>query len=84
MVLAGLLGRVVDHALEAGYRWLLISGLEERQAFYERLGFRAIAPAVRSGQALYVPMILDTTALPDAILTDLERWRRTRRKENRL
>ncbi len=84
MVLAGLLGQVLEHALEAGYRWLLISGLEERQAFYERLGFRAIAPAVRSGQAVYVPMVLDTTALPEAILTDMERWRRTRRQENRL
>lgn len=84
MVLAGLLGRVLEHALEEGYRWLLISGLEERQAFYERLGFRAIAPAAMSGRAAYVPMVLDTTALPEAILTDMERWRRTRRQQNRL
>jgi GNAT superfamily N-acetyltransferase len=84
MVLAGLLGRVLEHALEAEYRWLLISGLQERKPFYERLGFRAIAPGVRSGQALYVPMVLDTTVLPEAILTDMDRWRRTRRQENRL
>lgn len=76
MALAGLLGRVFEIATEEGYRWLLISGLKERIGFYERLGFVAIGPGVESGKVMYVPMVMDVRTAPQAIVTDMERWRR--------
>jgi GNAT superfamily N-acetyltransferase len=76
MVLAGLLGRVLEVARTENWNWLLISGLRERLALYERLGFNAIGPAVQSGQAWYVPMVLDVNAVPATIVADYEAWLR--------
>jgi len=76
MVLAGLLGRVLQLALDEGYRWLLISGLRERMKFYARLGFVAIGPPVESGRAFYAPMVMDVGRVPEEIAADFERWRR--------
>src|SRR5262249_13960332 len=51
---------------------IVISGRVEERAMYYSLGFRALGPAVRSGDAEYEPMAVK--------LTDLEaqamRWRR--------
>lgn len=79
MALAGLLGRVLEVAREEGWRWLLISGLRERAAFYERLGFTAIGPAVRSGEAWYAPMVMDVAAAPANIEREYAAWRQRSR-----
>lgn len=76
MVIAGLLGRVILHALEAGYPTLLISGISERVELYRKLGFRALGPAVSDGKAAFVPMALRVTDLPESIRVDISRWRR--------
>ena len=67
----GLLWAVYDYALQLGYQYLAISGLRERQAMYERMGFRPLGEPVPRGQAYFVPMLLR--------LSDLgERAQRTR------
>jgi hypothetical protein len=49
----------------------VISGLQERQPMYERLGFKPLGGPVRRGQAYFVPMLLRLSELS-------ERARRTR------
>lgn len=54
-VLGGLLFSVLQHARDR-YHDVYISGVAKRVAMYERLGFRALGPAVASGSAAFVPM----------------------------
>ncbi|BDQ34663.1 GNAT family N-acetyltransferase [Pseudodesulfovibrio portus] len=44
--------------LERGVDTIVISGIEEQKATYEKIGFKAVAPAVRCGEAFYYPMIM--------------------------
>jgi hypothetical protein len=37
--------------------FVVISGIVQQQRMYRRLGFRPLGPAVRSGNAEFVPMI---------------------------
>lgn len=62
MVLAGLLWRVYEHAVDNGYSHLLISGIAERAAMYGRMGFSALGPAVPDGEASFVPMVMPVGA----------------------
>jgi len=78
MVLAGLLGNMVEEAFAAGYGTLLISALADRMEMYERFGFSALGPPVESGSAIFVPMALKLSELPRQMLTDIARWRRRR------
>lgn len=80
MVLAGLLARVLEVARAEDWRWLLISGLRERVTLYQRLGFFSIGPAVQSGEAWYVPMVLDVSAVPATIAADYDAWRRRQQR----
>lgn len=75
MALAGLLGHVLKTAREEGFAWLLISGLRERMGFYERLGFVAIGPPVRSGEAWYAPMVMEVAQAPEKIEREFAKWR---------
>src|SRR5262249_38363377 len=45
-----------------------ISGLTQRRGLYERLGLQAIGPAVESGKASFIPMLMDLTRLAPAVL----------------
>jgi N-acetylglutamate synthase-like GNAT family acetyltransferase len=76
MLMAGLLGRMVLTAMEQGHDVLLISGVEERVALYERLGFRKLGPAIPEGNAAFYPMALKLDDLPDAIRRDIALYRR--------
>lgn len=76
MLLANLLGRVLEAARAERWSWLLISGLRERQRFYERLGFTALGPAVQSGNAWYTPMAMNMASIPEKMLHDYGAWRR--------
>lgn len=66
-VFAGLLAKVLEEVRNAGAATLLISGVEERAGMYEKLGFRALGPAVAQGAARFVPMALSLDALPERI-----------------
>lgn len=59
MVLAGLFWQVYAAAVKDGRSHMLISGVSERREMYESLGFRELGPAVRSGEASYIPMALE-------------------------
>jgi predicted N-acetyltransferase YhbS len=54
-VMIGLLWTALVHARE-NYDDVYISGVEVRVPLYERLGFRALGPAVPDGTAAFVPM----------------------------
>lgn len=57
-VLAGLLWQAYDHAVSGGYSHLLISAISTREAMYQKLGFHPLGPAVRDGEASFVPMLM--------------------------
>ncbi len=66
-VFAGLLARLLEELRQAGAATLLISGVEHRVAMYEKMGFRALGPAVPQGAARFVPMALSLDSLPERI-----------------
>lgn len=66
-VFAGLLAKLLEELREAGAATLVISGLEQRRAMYERLGFRAIGEPVPQGAARFIPMALPLHELPERI-----------------
>jgi N-acyl-L-homoserine lactone synthetase len=76
IIFAGITWVIYQHAMEQGYRYILISGLLQRRRMYERMGFRAFGRIVRKGAADFIPMLLDLSALPEQIRMDLDRWRR--------
>ena len=75
-VFAGLMWVLYQYARRTGYSQVVISGLLDRQSLYEHMGFRPLGPAVQSGDAQFVPMILTLSDLPEAIQQDIERWQR--------
>jgi aspartate aminotransferase-like enzyme len=60
----GLIWSLYEYARSHRYTHLFISGVEERLALYQRLGFVALGPAVASGKASFVPMVLTIGQLP--------------------
>ncbi len=72
-VFAGLLYAVFRYAAAGRYSHLLISGLQERRTMYERLGFRALGPAVGSGNAQFIPMAVELGRIP---VQTIERFRK--------
>jgi N-acyl-L-homoserine lactone synthetase len=83
MVFAGLLWHVQEYARERGYTHLLISGYVRRVSIYERLGFRALGPPVRSGNVEYVPMVVPLADMPARILREIEIMRKHFRRAER-
>jgi predicted N-acetyltransferase YhbS len=63
LVLAGLLWSMFEFA-NRRYTDVFISGVVERAGMYERLGFRALGPAVRCGMAEFIPMSLKLPVEP--------------------
>jgi aspartate aminotransferase-like enzyme len=79
-ILAGLLWQVGNYARKNHFSDLLISGIVERVPMYEKIGFKAMGPAVPSGAASFVPMRLSIESA-GARLASRERlygarWRR--------
>ena len=73
IVFSGLALVVLRHARREGYSHLLISGVAGRRRMYERMGFVALGPAVRSGESEFLPMAARLDDLPERILRDAER-----------
>ncbi|NOX53395.1 MAG: GNAT family N-acetyltransferase, partial [Planctomycetes bacterium] len=80
LVFAGLIWTLYQYARHQGYSHFLISGLTERMRLYERFGFRALGPPKRSGQAEYVPMVLDLRELPADVWRDIASWQQRLRR----
>jgi len=70
----GLVWKIYEDARRRGYTHFFISGVEERRALYERLGFEALGPAVRSGSASFIPMMLELQELPEPLLRVKRLW----------
>ncbi len=73
-VFFGLLWSVYEHALANGYTHLFISGLQEREVLYKRLGFEALGAPVTSGRASFIPMILTIGQLPEKLRRVKHLW----------
>jgi hypothetical protein len=65
LVLGGLLWALHQHVSQTNCTHLFISGLEERLELYLGLGFEALGPAILSGRARYVPMMLSQARLEE-------------------
>jgi len=76
VVFPGLIWSVYEYAGGGGYRYIVMSGLLERQGMYEKMGFRQLGQAVRKGAAFFVPMLVDLLELPKTVQQDRDRWRR--------
>jgi aspartate aminotransferase-like enzyme len=74
LVFAGLIWTLYEYA-RARYTHLLISGVQNRVTLYEKFGFRPLGPAVQSGHAEFVPMVMDLSELPPEIRRDMMRWK---------
>lgn len=74
LVLAGLLYAVLKHAYSGGYSHVIISGVQKHLQMYERLGFRAIGPAVIRGKAAFTPMALCIRDIPLRTVNRFRRW----------
>ena len=70
----GLIWSLYEYARSHGYTHLYISGVEERLPLYQRLGFVALGPAVASGKASFVPMVLTIGQLPVKIQRVKQLW----------
>jgi aspartate aminotransferase-like enzyme len=57
-VFFGLIWLIYEHSRQNGYTHLYISGIEDRLPLYRQLGFEPLGPAVRCGQANFVPMVV--------------------------
>jgi aspartate aminotransferase-like enzyme/GNAT superfamily N-acetyltransferase len=73
-VFSGLLWALREHARRLGHTRLLISGLEARVPLYEKLGFRALGPAVACGRAAFVPMTLELDRPPESLRRTIRLW----------
>lgn len=60
----GLIWFLYEHIKKNDYTHLYISAVVDRLDLYERLGFVALGPAVASGGASFVPMVLTVGQLP--------------------
>ncbi|MBI4890207.1 MAG: hypothetical protein HY821_06240 [Acidobacteria bacterium] len=74
LVIAGLLTCMFRDIVRAGAACLVISGVTTRVPMYERMGFRALGPAVPQGNAAFVPMVLRLADLPPQIRRGIERF----------
>jgi|GEM_PF-1150227 len=77
----GLLWAAYDYALQQGHQYLAISGLRERQAMYERMGFQPLGEPVQRGHAYFVPMLLRLSELGDRAQQTRDGLARTMRRE---
>lgn len=53
-----LMHHMATDLIQRGVDTVLISGIKQHKRTYEKLGFKAVGEAVKSGQALYYPMIM--------------------------
>jgi aspartate aminotransferase-like enzyme/N-acyl-L-homoserine lactone synthetase len=64
-VFFGLMWSLYEHARSEGYTHLYISGLQERELLYKRLGFEVIGAPAPSGKTSFIPMVLTIGQLPE-------------------
>jgi aspartate aminotransferase-like enzyme len=80
-VVLGLVMSIYEHARTQGYTHLYISAFEDRLPMYQEMGFEPLGPAVRSGQALFVPMVVEIGRLTAKKQRTIQLWRRRLERE---
>lgn len=70
----GLMWSIYEHARANGYTHLYISGIQEREVMYKRLGFEPLGAPVVSGQASFIPMVLTIGQLPEKMRRVKHLW----------
>jgi aspartate aminotransferase-like enzyme len=70
----GLIWTLYEYAQKTEKTHLIISGVAQRLRLYERLGFVAVGPSVRSGNASFVPMMLTVGNLPGKVQRVKRLW----------
>lgn len=78
--LAGLLTLFYEHAQANGYTHAYISGVVERLPLYQQFGFEPLGPAVRCGQASFVPMRVSISRLVGRYHQSVRRWHQRQRR----
>jgi N-acyl-L-homoserine lactone synthetase len=74
LVMLGLFVMMHEYACANGHDVLLISAVTSQLNIYERIGFRALGPAVPMGRAAFVPMVAGIDDLPhDKVQASLQR-----------
>jgi aspartate aminotransferase-like enzyme len=73
-VFFGLSYSLYCYANKHGFTHLFISGVEDRLDLYEQLGFVRLGPAVQSGKALFVPMVMKMDDLPSRMRRMKQMW----------
>lgn len=74
MLFVRLLWELYKHARDSGYSHVIIAGVTERKELYERIGFRALGPAVASGDAMFTPMAWCLKEPPAKVVRDTDRY----------
>jgi aspartate aminotransferase-like enzyme len=70
----GLVWFIYNHAEAQGFTHLFISAVAERINLYKRLGFKSLGPAVASGQASFMPMVMTIGDLPARMRRVKQLW----------
>ncbi len=73
-VFGGLVWVMSDFALRQKYSHMVISGVETQIELYTKLGFKPLGPMVKSGDAQFMPMVMDMSSEESAVVQDYQRW----------
>jgi aspartate aminotransferase-like enzyme len=73
-VFFGMMWALYDFAERQGYTHMFISGIQKRVPMYKRLGFEVLGPAVPSGGAMFVPMVMTIGKLPPDMVRLKQQW----------
>jgi aspartate aminotransferase-like enzyme len=79
-VVIGLMWCVYDYSCTHGYTHLYISAFADRLPLYQQLGFEALGPAVHSGTAQFVPMVVTPSKIAEKKHRTVQMWQRYLRR----
>ena len=75
-VMMGLVSQFYEYARAQGYTHAYLSGVVARVPLYQQFGFEPLGPAVRSGEASFVPMGVTISRLVSVNEPRHSRWRK--------
>src|SRR6516162_7200661 len=75
-VMMGLVSQFYEYARAQGYTHAYLSGVVDRVPLYRQFGFEPLGPAVRSGEASFVPMGITISRLVSVNEPRHLRWRK--------
>ena len=82
-VVLGLMICLYEYVIKQGYTHMYISGFADRLPLYQQIGFEPLGPAVRCGEAHFVPMVVTPATITEKKQRTLQLWARHIQKGNR-